>query len=281
MHYFSRNIGDYHKKAGRLNMLQHGAYTLLMDACYDRERFPTFDEAIEWCWASTPEEVAAVEFVLKKFFKVEDGLYVQGTIREEVQKYQENCLINKEIAIKREQAKRDKKARTVIEACTNEHEPAPNHKPITNNQEPLTKKEKDITAQAPKRPKAAKNFDVSNLDFSSWPQQPNPQILADWVTMRKNKRAAITQTVINDFGRELQAALVNGYSVDQCLSKAANRNWQGFEAAWMNGNGYGRNSVSDREARLKDQQGFINGTTSLFGKTQDADDAIEGEYTNG
>jgi uncharacterized protein YdaU (DUF1376 family) len=138
MHYFSRNIGDYHKKAGRLNMLQHGAYTLLMDACYDRERFPTFEEAIEWCWASTPEEIAAVEFVLKKFFKVEDGLYVQGTIREEVQKYQENCLINKEIAIKREQAKRDKKARTVIEACTNEHEPAPNHKPITNNQEPLT-----------------------------------------------------------------------------------------------------------------------------------------------
>jgi len=51
MHYFKRNIGDYHKKAGRLSMLEHGAYTLLMDACYDRERFPTMDEAIDWCWA--------------------------------------------------------------------------------------------------------------------------------------------------------------------------------------------------------------------------------------
>jgi len=29
MHYFKRNIGDYHKKAGRLSMLEHGAYTLL------------------------------------------------------------------------------------------------------------------------------------------------------------------------------------------------------------------------------------------------------------
>ena len=43
MHYFKRNIGDYHKKAGRLSMLEHGAYTLLIDSCYDRERFPTMD----------------------------------------------------------------------------------------------------------------------------------------------------------------------------------------------------------------------------------------------
>ena len=37
MHYYKRNIGDYHKKAGRLSMIEHGAYTLLIDACYDRE----------------------------------------------------------------------------------------------------------------------------------------------------------------------------------------------------------------------------------------------------
>ncbi len=57
MHYYKKNIGDYHKKAGRLTMLQHGAYTLLMDSCYDREEFPTLEQAIEWVWASTTEEV--------------------------------------------------------------------------------------------------------------------------------------------------------------------------------------------------------------------------------
>ena len=60
MHYYKRNLGDYAKKAGRLSMIEHGAYTLLLDACYDRERFPTLEEAIEWTWARTPEEVAAV-----------------------------------------------------------------------------------------------------------------------------------------------------------------------------------------------------------------------------
>ena len=71
-------------------MLQHGAYTLIIDACYDRERFPTKDEAIDWCWASTPEEIAAVEFVLAKFFTFQDGVYVQARIDEEISRYQEN-----------------------------------------------------------------------------------------------------------------------------------------------------------------------------------------------
>lgn len=88
MHFYERHIGDYYKKAGRLNILQHGVYTLLMDACYDREQFPTLEEAIDWVWADTEEEIQAVEFVLKKFFKLnEDGVYVQNHIEEDLTAY--------------------------------------------------------------------------------------------------------------------------------------------------------------------------------------------------
>lgn len=45
LHYYKRNIGDYEKKAGRPSMLEHGACTLLIDACYDREQFPKFEVA--------------------------------------------------------------------------------------------------------------------------------------------------------------------------------------------------------------------------------------------
>ena len=82
MHYYKKNIGDYAKKTGRLTMLQHGSYTLLLDACYDRETFPTLEEALEWTWASSTEEIEAVTFVLKKFFVLENGVYVQNRIRE-------------------------------------------------------------------------------------------------------------------------------------------------------------------------------------------------------
>ena len=146
MHYYKRNLGDYAKKAGRLSMLQHGSYTLLIDACYDREQFPTMDEAIEWTWASTTEEVEAVTFVLRKFFTLEDGVYVQKRIQEEIAEYHGKAETNKRIAQEREAKRKENatnRARVVDEA-------PPNHKPLTKNQEPVTKSEG--TARASRLP---------------------------------------------------------------------------------------------------------------------------------
>lgn len=130
------NIGDYAKKAGRLSMLEHGAYTLLMHACYDRERFPTEDEAIDWCWARTDEEKSAVKFVLGKFFTFDNGIYVQNRIQEEIEKYHGNAETNKRIATEREEKRRNK-SRVVHEPCSSVNEPPPNQEPRTINQEPL------------------------------------------------------------------------------------------------------------------------------------------------
>ena len=114
-------------------MLQHGAYTLLTDACYDRERFPTLEEAIEWLWASTTDEEEAVKFVISKFFTLEDGVYVQKRIQDELDKYHENAATNKRIAIEREAKRKGnstKRAPVVNEA-------SPNQEPLTKNQETL------------------------------------------------------------------------------------------------------------------------------------------------
>ena len=168
MHYFKRNIGDYHKKAGRLSMLEHGAYTLLIDSCYDREEFPTEDQALDWCWARTDEEIAAVKFVLRKFFTLVDGVYVQKRIKEEIDRYHANAETNRKIAIKREANKKkakkhestdcDENQNKKDDSCTNrdedstnrartetdcapvQHEPPPNQEPRTKNHKPTTNK---------------------------------------------------------------------------------------------------------------------------------------------
>lgn len=137
MHYFKRNIGDYHKKAGRLSMVEHGAYTLLLDACYDRERFPTLEDAIDWCWAKTQEEIDAIELVLRKFFELIDGRYVQLRIQDEINAYHATALKNKEIAEKREADKRTKRAPDSTKRAPLVHEIAPNQEPLTINQEPI------------------------------------------------------------------------------------------------------------------------------------------------
>lgn len=134
MHYYKRNLGDYAKKAGRLSMLQHGSYTLLIDACYDREQFPTLEEAIEWTWASTTEEIEAVTFVLRKFFVLTDGVYVQKRIQEELASYHETSETNKRIAVEREAKRKE----SLTNRARSVNEPPPNHKPLTINQEPRT-----------------------------------------------------------------------------------------------------------------------------------------------
>lgn len=152
MHYFKRNIGDYHKKAGRLSMVEHGAYTLLMDACYDREQFPTEAEAIDWCWARNSEEIAAVRFVLSRFFTLIDGRYVQQRISDEIAAFHEKAEKNKQIALEREAKRRALRGQVNNDSLSEEHETCSadhdsctsghqtnNHKPLTNNQEPITK----------------------------------------------------------------------------------------------------------------------------------------------
>ena len=141
LHYYKRNIGDYAKKAARLTMLQHGAYTLLLDSCYDRETFPTKEQAIDWCWASSQDEIDAVEFVLTKFFTLEDGVYIQERVFQDLDKYHQNAKINKRIAIEREAKRKEndtKRAPCVNASPPSLNEPPPNHKPLTTNHKPLT-----------------------------------------------------------------------------------------------------------------------------------------------
>lgn len=134
MHYYKRNLGDYAKKAGRLTMLQHGAYTLLIDSCYDREVFPTLEQALEWTWASTEVEIEAVKFVLSRFFVLDkDGQYVQDRILQELLEYHSKSQTNKRIAIERETKRKEKRtnrAQIVNEAPPNQEPITINHKPI-------------------------------------------------------------------------------------------------------------------------------------------------------
>ena len=203
MHYYKKNIGDYAKKAGRLTMLQHGAYTLLLDSCYDRERFPTLQEAIEWAWASTEAEVEAVKFVLSRFFTLDkDGCHVQDRILQELLEYHAKSDTNKRIAIERETKRKEK--RTNREQYVNE--PPPNQEPITNNH----------------KPKNTKTVDP--------PYGVTDGLWQDWLKLRKTKKAPVTQTAIDGIRREAEKA---GVSLQAVLQTCCERGWTGFKAEWI------------------------------------------------
>lgn len=209
MHYYKRNLGDYAKKAGRLSMLQHGSYTLLMDACYDREQFPTMEEAIEWTWASTTEEIEAVRFVLRKFFILENGVYVQKRIQEELAEYHLKAETNKRIAIERETKRKNK----ITDRAPVVNEPPPNHKPLTINQEPLTNtKETTTRAEAllSKKPASPKKpFDLPvGVDKGAWSDLDAYRTETNkktWTDQAKAKTAAL----MGKFSAEQQHQMVD------------------------------------------------------------------------
>ena len=229
MHYYKRNIGDYAKKAGRLSMLEHGAYTLLMDAIYDRETFPTLEEALDWAWARDEAEVAAVKFVLSKFFELqEDGRYVQNRIQEELDSYKYKAETNARIAKEREEKRKYKHepSRTVHEACEEIHEPSPNHKPLTNNQEPLTNINitADESAKNPKPKRITKKQKAINALIEMGVGEKYAQAVIE-----KRKGSEFTELAIEEI--KLQAEAVNLNFV-QAIEFAAKQEWGSFRADW-------------------------------------------------
>lgn len=72
-----------------------------------------------------------------------------------------------------------------------------------------------------------------SLDYSSWPELPDDQVLKDWLSMRKRLKANVTQTVINRLAKQLAIAVKNGFSVNDCLSECILRNWRGFDFEWV------------------------------------------------
>lgn len=189
-------------------MLQHGAYTLLIDACYDREQFPTLEEALDWTWASSAAEIEAVEFVLRRFFTLDGDRYVQSRIQEEIVAYRVKAETNARIAKERETIRKEKsakRARSVDEA-------PPNQEPLTNNQSPSN----EGVAQR-KRSAAARPDDVAE------------PVWQDFQRLRAQKRSPLTDTALAGLQREARKA---GVTLEQAIAYCCEQGWQAFNAGW-------------------------------------------------
>ena len=84
MNYYERHLGDYARDTAHLSMLEHGAYTLLLDRCYTTEQGIPSDQAHRVARARTKDEKHAVDTVLEEFFDLVDGVWVKNRVQEEI-----------------------------------------------------------------------------------------------------------------------------------------------------------------------------------------------------
>ncbi len=98
MNFYKRHLGDYAKDAGHLTMLEHGAYTLLLDRYYTVEQpIANREEAYRFCRARTRDEKAAVDTVLREFFVYEGESFKNRRAEEEIAKASHQRTVNQEI----------------------------------------------------------------------------------------------------------------------------------------------------------------------------------------
>jgi len=124
----------------------------------------------------------------------------------------------------------------------------------------------EIKTRETRKPSRSAPAVPKKLDFSSWPEMPSDQVMQDWVSMRKDKRSKISQTVVDRLAKELHKAAAVGMSVDDCLSECVVRGWQGFKFEWMQ-NSHGQSGggkqfktkqeiIQERNAKAADD--FVN-----------------------
>ena len=89
MNYYERHLGDYARDTAHLSMLEHGAYTLILDRYYSSEQGIPADQAYRLMRARSKEEKAAVDVVLEEFFTLVDGTWVKNRVQEVIAKFHE------------------------------------------------------------------------------------------------------------------------------------------------------------------------------------------------
>jgi hypothetical protein len=87
------------------------------------------------------------------------------------------------------------------------------------------------TLKKPNRTQRETTLSVSD-NFQDLLQDVQPQVLQDWKTLRKQKKAPITRTAVEGICREAEKA---GMSVNDALATCCSRGWIGFNAEWVKG----------------------------------------------
>jgi uncharacterized protein YdaU (DUF1376 family) len=86
VNYYERHLGDYARDACHLSIMEHGAYTLLLDRYYTTEQGIPQDQAHRVCRARSRDERAAVDATLAEFFVLVNGIWTNSRAEREIAK---------------------------------------------------------------------------------------------------------------------------------------------------------------------------------------------------
>ena len=129
MNFYKRYIGDYARDTGHLSMLEHGAYTLLLDAFYGTKRALPGNKLTLYrlVRATTKRERDAVDSVLAEFWSLEGGKWLNRRALREIEKASAQAETNRKIATERETNRATNRITKPVETVPRTVEPNHSH----------------------------------------------------------------------------------------------------------------------------------------------------------
>lgn len=205
-------VTDYLGDTMHLSTTQHGAYLLMLLACWKAGGdLPDDDTQLASITRLTAGEWKKSAPVLRRFFDAADGLLSHGRVKKELEKAKE--LSEKRASIGKLGGRPPKEKLTETnrfpdaEAKANQTEtpsPSPIHPSLRSG-----------------RKSASELACPSDVDAQTW---------SDWLALRKAKKAPVTETVLNGARAESVAA---GMTLDAFLQVWCTRGSQGLQADWL------------------------------------------------
>ena len=193
MHYYSHHIGDFQRDTASLSDSDTLAYLRLLWMYYDTEQpLPNDTKKLAFRIGSNSD---AVQMLLETFFTLENDLWTH-----------KRC--DTEIATYHAKSDRARNANQIRWASKMDVKSDPNKIP-TNNHKPITNKTTNTLAR---------------------PNDISEELWSEFKELRKQKKALITQRVINSIREEATKA---NLSLSQAIEMMLVRNWISFKAEWI------------------------------------------------
>jgi uncharacterized protein YdaU (DUF1376 family) len=200
LHYYQFNIGDYASHTKHLSLIEDAIYRRLLDLYYLHEKPLNADPTVVARLINARGHENKVDAILREFFTEGGGGWVSARADQEIERFRHKI----EVASR---AGRVSAQRRMNERST-DVQPTNNHKPITNNQEPIKKHKAVITAP---------------------PDGVSSEVWESFLAIRKAKRAPMTTVALAGIQREAQKACID---LETALAMCCARGWQSFKASW-------------------------------------------------
>lgn len=205
MNFYKRFIGDYMRDTAHLSLVEHGAYTVLLDTYYATGKPLPVDlpELYRICRAVTALERKAVDKVADTYFPVSDGFRRNARADIELAKREQKGLVNREIG---KLGGRPKQTETVSESDT---ETVSESKPTNNPNHSHSHKE------------------LKNRAFAL-PDWIPEQAWADYIEMRQKIKKPMTDRAKQLAVIDLAKLKSKGYEPQVVIDNAVKNSWQGL-----------------------------------------------------